>query len=111
MTAAFVAQNVFQELGIPTAWYYYRLREDDFVSEFCVANAKDHDQTVETLAPDGSAQLWARRWEGDLLVFHPPDGYAGNQGLVWRYDKRFQRHEPAPREVMEREALRNRVTA
>ena len=93
-----------------TAHYFYRLKADDFVSEFCVAGAVGPN-TVHTLAPDGSEQPWARREEGDLLVFRPPDGYAGGQGLLWAYDRRLQRGEAMPRPLLERYALRCRVSA
>lgn len=88
--------------------YFYRLREDDFVNEFCVAGSKDPNQFVETLAPDGTPQRWAKRAEGDLVIFTPPDGYAGSQGLLWSYDRRIQVGEPMPREELERQALRCR---
>lgn len=90
------------------AFYFYRLRDDHLVSEFCVANHGDPNQYVETLAPDGTAQRWARREEGDLLVFSPPDGYAGAQGLLWAYDKRLQLGRPMPRPMLERLALNMR---
>lgn len=93
-----------------TAFYFYRLRADDYVSEFCVANHGDPDQYVETLAPDGTTQRWRKREEGDLLVFTPPDGYAGDQGMIWAYDRRLQRGESMPRVMLERLALRMRVS-
>jgi hypothetical protein len=111
------ATNVFQAAEIPTAWYFYRLKDDDFVAEFCVANAQDQPtdgfpqgQFVETLAPDGTRQRWAKRQDGDLLVFRPPDGYAGGQGMEWHYDKRLQRHQAAPRHLLEKYALGSRVS-
>lgn len=90
------------------AFYFYRLRDDDFVNEFCVANSGDPNQYVETLAPDGTPQRWRQRHEVDLVIFTPPDGYDGNQGLLWAYDKRLQVGEPMPREMLERQALRMR---
>jgi hypothetical protein len=96
--------------GVPVATYFYRLKEDDFVAEFCVANSHDPDQWVGTLAPDGSLQQWAKRDENGLVVFRPPDGYTGSQGMEWHYDKRMQVHEAAPRELMEKLALNNRVS-
>lgn len=92
------------------AYYHYRLRQDIVVSAFCVAGASDPDQYVETLAPDGTKQRWAKRSEGDLLVFVPPDGYAGRQPLLWMYDKRLQRGEAMPQELLERYALGCRVS-
>lgn len=94
----------------PTAWYFYRLKEDDFVQEFCVANAQDPNQFVETFGPDGQMHRWAKRQEGDLLVFRPPDAYHGSQGLGWSYDPKLQRGEPMNREQLERRALRGRVS-
>lgn len=93
------------------AYYFYLLQDDDFVKEFCVANSGDPHQTVATLAPDGTWQYWKSRAEGDLLVFHPPDGYTGDEGLLWAYDKRLQRGEPMPRAELERRALAMRVSA
>lgn len=93
------------------AYYFYRLKTDDFVSEFCVANSGDPNQCVETLAPDGTKQRWKKHSEGDLVIFTPPDGYAGGQGLLWFYDRRLQIGEAAPREELERLALRMRVSA
>lgn len=93
------------------AWYFYRLKDDDFVSEFCVANSADPDQSVHTLAPDGTKQPWEKRQEGDLTVFRPPDGYQGDQGLLWAYDRRLQLGEAMPRKELERYALRFRVSA
>ena len=92
------------------AYYFYRLRDDHIVSEFCVANAGDPRQAVETLAPDGTPQRWQQRHEGDLLVFTSPDGYAGDQGILWLYDRRLQLGQPMPREELERQALRMRVS-
>ena len=88
--------------------YFYRLRDDDFVNEFCVANSADPDQFVESLAPDGTPQRWRARADGDLVVFTPPDGYDGNQGLLWAYNRALQVGEPMPREELERQALRCR---
>lgn len=109
--------NIFQAADIRTAWYFYKLKMDDFVAEFCVANADDtptddfpEGQWVATRAPDQTLQRWAKSQVGDLLVFRPPDGYTGGQGLEWHYDKRLQRHQAADREAMERYALGNRVS-
>jgi hypothetical protein len=95
-------------MSVPVAYYFYRLREDDFANEFCVAGNRDPALLVETLAPDGTPQRWAKRSEGDLTVFTPPDGYAGSQGFVLRCDPRYQVMEPMPREELERQALRCR---
>lgn len=91
-------------------YYFYRLKEDDCVREFCVAGAVDPDQYVETLAPDGTPQRWEKRQEGDLLVFHPSDGYAGDQCLLWSYNKSLQRGEAMPREQLEKLALSMRCS-
>ena len=93
----------------PTAHYFYRLRNDSRITEFCVAGATDPHQFVESLAPDGTRQRWPSRREGDLLVFSAPDGYTDGP-CGHGYDGSLQRCEPAPREVLEREALRNRVS-
>src|SRR4051812_47720375 len=92
---------------MPT-YYFYRLKRDDYVREFCVANARDPHQSVSTFAPDGTVQFWPAHADGDLLVFTPPDGYAGDQGLLWCYDRRFQLGEAMPYEELERRALNER---
>jgi hypothetical protein len=93
-----------------TAFYFYRVR-DDLVEEFCVANHEgDPRQYVTTLAPDGTEQRWEKREEGDLLVFHPPDGYVSAQGLLWCYDGRLQRGVAMPRARLEKEMLRMRTS-
>jgi len=96
-----------------SATYFYRLREvsDEIITEFCVRGHSDPRQFVETLAPDGTPQRWENREEGDLLVFHAPDGYSGQQGLIWSYDNRLQEAVPMPRAELEKEAMRMRVSA
>lgn len=93
------------------ARYFYVLRMDDYVSEFCVAGHADPDQTVSTLTKDGTRQHWTRREEGDLLVFRPPDGYSGGQALDWCYDRRLQVGEAMPRGELEKRSLSNRISA
>ncbi len=94
---------------IPIAWYFYRVRHDHFIFEFCVANARDPNQYVESDAPDGSKQKWRQYHEGDLLVFTAPDGYQGGP-LGWFYDDRLQQGQAMPRSELERRALGNRVS-
>ena len=91
------------------ARYFYVLADDHIVKEFCVAGAVG-PQRVETLAPDGTPERWPSSHRGDLLVFTPPDGYAGAQGLVYAWDRRLQRAEPMGRGELERRALGNRVS-
>ena len=96
-----------------TAFYFYRLKDDDFVKEFCVANHADPTQYVETLARDGTLQRWDKREEGDLLVFRPPDSYAGDQPLMWMCNRDLQVVEPLSeerRQLLETEALCRRVS-
>lgn len=94
---------------MPNVVYYaYHLKRDDYVEEFHVANASDPYQWVETLAPDGSRQKWPSRWRDGVLVFHPPDGYSGGQGLLWHYDPAMQECIRISRANMEKIALRNR---
>ncbi len=100
---------VSADAGPAEARYFYRLREDDFVSEFCVANSAGPN-TLETIAPDGTFQRWPSRHEGDLLVFRAPDGYSGGQGLCWSYDRRLQAGDPMPRRELERRALGMRAS-
>jgi hypothetical protein len=91
------------------ARYYYLIKEDDFVTEFCVAGAVGPN-SVESLAPDGSCQQWPSFWRDGVLVFLSPDSYAGGQGLFWSYDKRLQFGKPMPRPELERRALGMRVS-
>jgi hypothetical protein len=95
---------------VSVARYFYRLKNDSFIREFCVEGATDPWQTVDTLAPDGTPQRWRREMEGDLMVFYPPDGYEGEQGLLWAFDPLLQRAEPMPRDLLERRALNMRVS-
>lgn len=94
----------------PTACYYfYRLRNDNFIYEFCVAGSVDANQRVDSWAKSGEVQHWKKHNEGDLIVFTSPDGYDGGP-VGWCYDRRLQRGEPMPREQLEKESLRNRVS-
>ena len=90
------------------ARYFYRLR-DDRLTEFCVENAHG-PQSLETISRDGAHRNWHSYWEGDLLVFYPPDGADVSEGVFWAYDKRLQVGEPCPREELERRALQMRVS-
>jgi hypothetical protein len=92
-----------------TAWYFYRLNDCNVFGQFCVANAKDPHQYVETRAPDGTVQRWEKRWVGDLLIFFPPDGYSGGP-IGWAYDRTIQIGKPMPDDELERQALRCRVS-
>ena len=93
---------------VPTAYYFYVLKDDHIVAEFCVANAQDERQSVLTAAPDGTLQVWKKAARGDLLVFYPPDGYTGDRPMQWMYDRRLQIGEPMPRDLLEKYALRNK---
>lgn len=98
---------------LPVFFYFFRLKDDHIVDSLVLANVNEDDPElrVETLAPDGTTQRWWRREEDGCLVFYPPDGYAGIQGLLLNYSRNLQQHAPAPPEMMERLALRNRHTA
>lgn len=55
---------------------WWRLRDHMRVESFVVYGLVDPDGlTVETLAPDGSTQVWQRRRENGLDVFYPPKNY------------------------------------
>jgi hypothetical protein len=98
----------FKLSGLRIAYFFYRLTDDNFIGEFCVANYyADMDQRMETKVPDGSIQLWERRIEGDLMVFHAPDGYDGGP-VGWKYDRRKQVGEHLPWKQMHRYALSSR---
>lgn len=91
------------------AIYFYRVKNDEMITEFCVAGATDPNQQVETPTPDGTMQRWKKRVEGDLLVFTPPDGYTGG-AIGWKYDRTLQQGRPAVREELERELLKSQVS-
>ena len=93
-----------------TAHYFYRLKDDNLVSQFCVANSGDPNQWVETMAPDGTMQRWQKREEGDLVVFYPPDALASQQVIGWAYNRDLQIGKPMPREELEKLALHHRVS-
>ena len=96
-----------------TALYFIRLSgsADNIIREFCVCNARDPEQFVETLAIESEGgeiyQRWEKRWEGDLLVFKAPDGYVAG-AIGWCYDHTRQKGEHADWQTLERELLRNR---
>jgi hypothetical protein len=99
------------------ASYFYRLNADDQVAAFCVANADDtptdefpDGQFVQSRAADGTEVRWAKRVEGDLLVFYPPDPALAFGGIVWAYDRRVQVGRSAPRQLLEKLALDSRVS-
>lgn len=92
-----------------TAYFFYRLRNDNYIREFCVANWSDPRQYVETPAPDGTTQRWDRRSERGMLVFRAPDGYSGGP-IGWVYDRELQRGVAAPRDELERLAIDNRYS-
>ena len=102
--------HVQQIIGVAPkrARYFYRLR-DDRLTEFCVENACG-PQSVETIARDGQHRKWQSYWEGDLLVFYPPDGADISEGVFWAYDKRLQIAVEYPRAELERKALGMRAS-
>lgn len=103
------------------AVYFYRLKDDNLVAEFCIGGSGDVPVSVETPIPDGQGgfvlnawghramQPWPKRWEGDLLVFTPPSGYDGGP-VALLYDRRLLVVEAADRGEMEKLALRNRIS-
>lgn len=94
-----------QTVAPRTVRYFYRLAHDYRIVAMCFANAGDDAGIfVETEAPDGTLQRWAERAEGDLRVFHAPDGYlGGGVGFFCRWPV-----EPLPLEQLEREAMNGR---
>lgn len=93
--------------------FYFVHKPNLEVEKVCIANAYDptDEQAVTTRAPDGAEQKWAKRWEGDVLAFYPPDGYAPfdqTNNPVWRGNKLYQTVVAAPLEVMERMAAGGR---
>ena len=89
-----------------TAYYFYRVRHDSVMVEFCIANAKGPVR-VETRNPDGTLQPWESRSVEDLLVFYAPDGYTVQDGgpcsVAW--DKRVMDLQALPPEEIDRECL------
>ena len=115
------------------AWYFYRVRDDGKIGEFCVANPTGPNQ-VSTPVPGEAPvpppgltlyeamvwsarnrQVWESREENGLLVFNAPDGYLAlpesENGIGWLYDQRLQRGEPMPPGELDRQAMRCRVSA
>jgi len=90
------------------ARYFYRLKDDRMVT-FCVENASG-PQSVETISRDGQHRKWQSYFEGDLLVFYPPDGADISEGVFWAYDKRLQIAVEYPRAELERKALGMRAS-
>jgi hypothetical protein len=115
------------------AWYFYRMRDDGRIGEFCVANATGPNQVSTPVPGEAKApppgltlyetmvwsarerQVWEMREEGDLLVWSAPDGYLalpeGENAVGWLYDRRLQQGEPMPPRELDRQALRCRVSA
>ena len=89
------------------ARYFYRLRDCNLITEVCVAGSCDPSQFIATYTADGTLQKWDQRTEGELLVFHAPDGYDGG-GFIWSYNERLQKVEAMPRAELESLALRCR---
>lgn len=96
----------------PWGYYAYIIREDDLIREFYFFNVKDDRfVAVSTSAPDGTRQQWAKRWEGDYLIFSAPDGYKGEMELVQIHSyPEVQRFIAAPRKILERFALGNKTS-
>lgn len=80
-----------QEEGRPVILRHFarKLKNDHFIAQFCVINGYlDPSMFVQSKAPDGSYQRWARIEENGVSVFVPPDGYDGGP-IHWHHDKRF----------------------
>jgi hypothetical protein len=94
-----------------TAYYFYHIKHDSVMVEFCIANAQGPIR-VETTNPDGSFQAWESRTVGDLLVFFAPDGYRIQDGGPCRvaYDKRLMDLQALPPEQIDKLCL-NRTSA
>ena len=64
-------------------------------------------QSVKSVSPTGDHVEWDSYWEGDMLIFTPPDGYDIHHGFFWGYDKRIQEgyilHGATPKERLERD--------
>src|SRR5262245_13238728 len=102
--------------GVPDArrvfCYYWVLRDDHIVESLRLVGALAEDPLLRVFQLDasGNEMPWARRIEGDELVFYPPDPECSRMPMM-RYDDRIQRHEPMERGEMERRAMRGRVSA
>ena len=91
-------------------YYFMRIHEgdDNHITEFCVT-ITDRPQSAFSVAPDGSRQLWRSYTEGDIVVFVAPDGYSGGP-IGYACDKRLTRLERMPPKMLERYAMRMRVS-
>jgi hypothetical protein len=97
------------------ATYFYVLKDDHIIDEFCVANSEG-PVSVESYIVDpklggGPAiQKWDSFWRGNLLVFKPPDSYVGDQGWWVHYDRRLMTLERMDLVELDRHALRMRTS-
>lgn len=97
--------------GPKESYFAYRLDSNSYVTEFIVFGDHDPDQYVECHMPDDTVHRWDKRREGDLLVFKAPPGYDISRGLGWRFDKRLQYRVEMPDAMLEKFAMRGRVSA
>jgi hypothetical protein len=91
------------------ATYAYRLRGDRLSYEFCLLGAGNEPVSVESIMRDGRHVKWEGRIEGDMQVFHPPDGQDIDDGIFLAYDRRMLRVEAMDRHEIERFAMRYRI--
>ncbi len=92
------------------AFYFYRIRWDYYVHEFCIVNAVGPCAVWTDVdgQPEEALQKWDCYAEGDIMVFRAPDGYVNHQALRVACDKRLNELLPMPPDEMDRLALRLR---
>jgi hypothetical protein len=73
----------------PESFAAYRLHGDNLHYDVCILNPIG-PQSVKSVSLDGNHVEWESRWEGNMLVFDPPDGHDIQHGFFWGYDARLQ---------------------
>jgi hypothetical protein len=92
------------------AYYFYRVRWDYYVTEFCIVGAVGPCAVWTEVdgQPQEDLQAWEAYEEGEIKVFRAPDGYTDYQMLRVACDKRLNELLPMPPQEMDRLALRLR---
>lgn len=97
--------------GLPEpAFYYYQLDSHSGVTELRIENARDPDCTMEIVL-DNAPFRCDKRWQGNTLIFHVPQGYDLTKGVAIKWNRRLQTLKPLPDAEIERRAMGNKVSA
>jgi hypothetical protein len=104
--------TIFDDYDVPWGYYFYTIREDDLIRELRFINVIDEAlQVSHTNGMDKVRHDWAKRTEGDYVIFTPHPSYKGEQEFVQIFSRPWiQRFIAAPRTILERAALNNRVS-